>query len=183
MRAMILLIDILDGLTEYFGRLISWLVLFMVLMTFANVVLRYVYGISNVAMSETTLYAFAITLSASAGWTLLRNEHVRVDIFYGAMSQRARALIDLLGTVFFLAPVLYIIVTRAFPYVERSWKIREASAEVAGLPYIYILKTFLLVFAAVLAIQGLSFLLRNLYTLILGRPPVTRIRSELDVNP
>lgn len=168
------IIDILDAVTEYFGRLISWLTLFMVLVTFGNVVARYVYGISNVAMIETTVYAFAILLSASAGWTLLHNEHVRVDIFYGAMRERTRALIDLAGTAFFLFPVLWIIWDKGLPYVERSWKLRETSNEIAGLDFLYVLKTFIVIFAVVLAVQGLSFALRKIYVLVHGHAPQTR---------
>lgn len=174
-----IVIDILDGITEYFGRLISWLTLFMALVTFGNVVARYVYGVSNVAMIETTVYAFAILLSASAGWTLLHDEHVRVDIFYGAMRERTRAWIDILGTFFFLFPMLWVIWTKGLPYVSRSWKIGESSNEIAGLDYLYVLKTFILVFAVVLAVQGLSFLLRKIYFLIHGQAPRNRFGPSM----
>jgi TRAP-type mannitol/chloroaromatic compound transport system permease small subunit len=106
---------LLDALTEYFGRIVSWLVLYMVLVTFANVVLRYVYGLSNVALVETTLYAFAIVLAASPGWTMQRDEHVRVDIFYNMFSSRKRAVVDLLGAAVLLAPVLWVIAERSRP--------------------------------------------------------------------
>lgn len=161
----------LDALTEYFSRIVSWLVLYMVLMTFANVVLRYVYGISNVALVESTLYAFAIVMAASAGWTMQRDEHVRVDIFYNLLSSRKRAVIDLLGTAFMMAPVLWVIAERAWPYVARSWKIGETSNEVAGLDYLYVLKAFLLVFVAVMAMQALSTTLRKISFLLYGREP------------
>lgn len=169
-----IVVDFLDGVTEYFGRMISWLTLFMVLMSFATVVLRYVYGISNVAMIETIIYAFAMILAGSAGWTLLHNEHVRVDIFYGAMSERNKALVDLFGAAFFMFPVLFIIWSKGLPYVARSWKLRETSNEVAGLDYLYLLKTFILVFAVVLAVQGISFVLRTLHILIHGTPMQTK---------
>lgn len=167
-------IALLDGATALFGRLISWLVLYMVLVTFANVVLRYVYGYSNVALIESVLYAFGIVLTAVGGWTLLRDEHVRIDVFYASYGPRTKAVVNMLGTVFLLAPVLWVLGTRAFPYVERSWKLRETSNEVAGLDYLYVFKTFILVFVAVLAVQGLSFFLRNLRTLIRGREPDAR---------
>lgn len=173
-----IIVDFLDGLTEYFGRMISWLALFMVLMSFATVVLRYVYGISNVAMIETVVYGFAMLLAGSAGWTLLHDEHVRVDIFYGAMSERKKALIDLLGAVFFLFPVLFIVWSKGLPYVSRSWKLRETSNEVAGLDYLYLLKTFILVFAVTLAVQGVSFVLRKIHILIHGAPMNTKFGSR-----
>jgi TRAP-type mannitol/chloroaromatic compound transport system permease small subunit len=171
LRVLDLSIALLDGVTSLFGRIVSWLVLYMVLMTFINVVLRYVYGYSNVAMIETVLYAFAIVLASTPGWTLRHDEHVRIDVFYGRFTPRGRALVNVLGTLFLLAPVLWVLGTRSVPYVERSWKLKETSSEVAGLDYLYLLKSFLLVFVAVMAIQGLSFLLRNLRTLILGHDP------------
>ncbi|MDA0962173.1 MAG: TRAP transporter small permease subunit [Proteobacteria bacterium] len=171
MRLLDLSIAILDGITQLFGRAVSWLVLYMVLMTFANVVMRYMYGYSNIALIETVLYAFAIVLSSTAGWTLQRNEHVRIDIFYSRRSPRMQALTDLLGTLLLLAPVLWVVWTTGVPYVQRSWRLGETSAEVAGLPYIYLLKTFILVFAVTLGIQALSFALRNIRTLILGHDP------------
>jgi TRAP-type mannitol/chloroaromatic compound transport system permease small subunit len=162
---------LLDALTEYFGRIVSWLVLYMVLVTFANVVLRYVYGLSNVALVETTLYAFAIVLAASPGWTMQRDEHVRVDIFYNMFSSRKRAVVDLLGAAVLLAPVLWVIAERSRPYVMQSWKLREGSNEVAGLDYLYLLKTFLVVFVAVLAVQALSTSLRKISLLLYGQEP------------
>jgi TRAP-type mannitol/chloroaromatic compound transport system permease small subunit len=167
-------VDFLDAITEYFGRMVSWLALFMVLMSFTTVVLRYAYGISNVAMIETIIYAFAILFSASAGWTLLRDEHVRVDIFYTAMTPRGKALVDLCGAAFFLFPVLYVVWARGIPYVARSWALGETSNEVAGLDYLYVLKGFILVFAAVMTVQGISFTLRNIHTVIHGTPMHTR---------
>lgn len=171
MRFLDLPIAILDAVTIAIGRAFSWLTLFMVLMTFANVVLRYVFGLSIVAAYETVVYAFGIVLTGVAGWTLLTDQHVRIDVFYGRMQPRTQAWVNILGTVLFLTPLLVIIATRSVDYVRRSWKLREASTELAGLDYLYVLKTFILVFVAVLAVQGLSFFLRNLRVLILGYDP------------
>jgi len=172
-----IIVDFLDGITEYFGRMVSWLALFMVLVTFATVVMRYAYGISNVAMIETIVYSFAILFAASAGWTLLHDEHVRVDVFYGGMSERGKAAVDLFGAIFFMFPVIYIVWIMGVPYVTRSWKVRETSNEVSGLDYLYVLKTFILVFAVVLAVQGVSFVLRKIHVLIHGTLMQTRFGS------
>ncbi|MFC3613425.1 TRAP transporter small permease subunit [Lutimaribacter marinistellae] len=171
MQALDKVISVIDRITELFGKLISWLVLYMVLMTFANVVMRYVFGISIIALYESVLYAFAISMTALAGWALMRDQHVRVDIFYGAMRPRGRALVNIAGTVFLLAPMLWVLWSRSIPYVERSWKLRETSNEVAGLDYLYVLKTFMLVFVALLAFQAVSFLLKNLRIAVLGHDP------------
>ncbi len=162
-------ITLLDGLTAVVGRMVSWLVLYMVVVTFANVVLRYMYGISNIAMIETVLYAFAVVMAATPGWTLQRNEHVRIDIFYGTQPPRTKAAIDLAGSLLLLFPVLWVIWSSAVPYVQRSWRLQETSSDVSGLPYVFALKGLILVFVMVLAVQGLAFALRNLRVLITGQ--------------
>lgn len=174
MRLLDLLITVLETVTRLIGRSVAWLVLYMVLVTFANVVLRYMYGYSNVALIETVLYAFAIVMACTVGWTLERNEHVRIDIVYGALSARAKAMIDLAGTIALLAPVLYVVWTSSFPYVQRSWRLKETSAEVAGLPYLYMLKSVLLVFVVVLGVQAVAFALRALRVILTGAPAPER---------
>lgn len=156
----------------------------MVLMTFANVLLRYVFGLSIVAAYEAVVYAFGVVMTSVAGWALLTDQHVRIDVFYGRMAARKRAAVNVVGTVLFLAPLLYVITARSSDYVRRSWKVRETSNELAGLDYVYVLKSFILVFVAVLVIQGLSFFLRNLRVLILGFDPEKHAgRGEREDNP
>lgn len=161
-------IAVLEAVTRFFGRIVSWLVLYMVVATFANVVLRYMYGVSSVRMVETVSYAFAIVMATTVGYTFLHNEHVRIDIVYRRFTARGRAVIDILGSFLLLGPLLWIVWTRGMPFVERAWRLREGSADLAGWPYLYILKTVILVFVVVLAIQGLAFVLRALRTLITG---------------
>jgi TRAP-type mannitol/chloroaromatic compound transport system permease small subunit len=169
---MIRLIDpviaLLEAITRVFGRVVSWLVLYMVVVTFANVVLRYMYGISDAKLVESVLYAFAVVFAATAGYALLHNEHVRIDVFYGRLSARGRALVDLFGTLFLLCPLLWIVWTTGVPFVERAWRQREGSADLAGIPYLYILKTVILVFVVTLGIQALAFALRALRTVLGG---------------
>lgn len=161
LRAVETLADWLDRLTAWVGKLFAWLTLFMVVATFANVMLRYLYGISYVMLYESVLYAFAMVLTAAAGWALLHDDHVRVDIFYRSARPRTRAWIDIGGCLALLFPVLWLIWTRGLPYVERSWKLREGSQEMSGIQGIYVLKTFILVFVVVLAVQGVSLMLKR----------------------
>ncbi len=163
--AALLLIRVLDAATVVFGKVFAWLTLFMVAMTFVNVLLRYLYGVSIVVFYESVLYAFAMVLTAAAGWALLTDDHVRIDIVYRAASPRVRALIDIFGCIFLLAPVLWLIWERGLPYVERSWRLGEGSHEVSGIQGIYILKTFILVFVVVLAVQAVSLVLKRLLEL------------------
>ncbi|GHF45650.1 TRAP transporter small permease subunit [Seohaeicola zhoushanensis] len=178
MQAIDKVIAMIDRITEVFGRLISWLVLYMVLMTFANVVMRYVFGVSIISLYESVLYAFAIAMSSLGGWALLRDQHVRVDIFYSVLGARGKAIVNLAGTVVFLAPMLWVLWTSSIPYIERSWKLKEASNEVAGIPYLYVLKTFILVFVALLAFQTVSFFLRNLRIALIGHDPATAPKAD-----
>jgi TRAP-type mannitol/chloroaromatic compound transport system permease small subunit len=83
-------------------------------------------------------------------------------------------MVDLAGSVALLAPVLYVIWTSSFPYVQRSWRLKETSAEVAGLPYLYLLKSVLLVFVVVLGVQALAFALRALRVILTGAPAPER---------
>ncbi|APE42385.1 hypothetical protein BOO69_02365 [Sulfitobacter alexandrii] len=178
MRYLDLPIAILDAVTAAIGRAFSWLTLFMVLMTFVNVLLRYVFGLSVVAAHETVIYAFGIVMTGVGGWALLTDQHVRIDVFYGGMSARAKAIVNVGGTLLFLAPLLYVIASRSVDYVARSWKVREGSAEIAGLDYLYVLKSFILVFVVVLGLQAISFFLRNLRILVLGYDPAPPPRVE-----
>ncbi|MEO1191196.1 MAG: TRAP transporter small permease subunit, partial [Pseudomonadota bacterium] len=118
---------------------------------------------------EANLYAFAMVMTACAGWALLRNEHVRVDVFYREASARKKAIIDLFGVVCLMGPMLWLIYYRGLPYVERSWLLMEGSQVASGIPGVFVLKTFILVFAATLGLQGLSLAIKSLAVLA-GRP-------------
>lgn len=168
------LIRLLDRLTEAIGRLFSWLILAMVVIMFANVVLRYAFGIVDTKMYQTVYWSFGMVLTACAGYALLHDDHVRVDVFYGAASPRRRAAINLFGGLCLLAPFLYVLWERVFPYVRRSWLLREGAQEIAGIQAVYLLKSFILVFVIVLAIQGLSVILKALQALLHPEPPAQK---------
>ena len=152
-----------DGLNERVGRVVSWLTLAMVLLQFAIVLFRYVFGIGWIAAQEAIVYMHAAVFLGLAGYTLRHDGHVRVDIFYGSASPRARAKVDFFGSLFLLLPMAAAIFLLAFPYVTRSWAVFEGSQEGQnGIPGVFILKTFILVFAALVALQGLSLMAKSL---------------------
>ncbi|MGH6914492.1 MAG: TRAP transporter small permease subunit, partial [Geminicoccales bacterium] len=91
-----------------------------------------------------------------AGYTLLYDAHVRIDIFYHRFGARRRALVDLVGCVFFLLPSVGLIGWQAFPYVRRSWATLEGSSTLGGLPLVFLLKSLILVFCFLVGVQGLS---------------------------
>lgn len=145
-----------DAINGTIGRAVSWCALALVLIQFIAVVQRYVFGIGWIWVEESIVYLHATLFMAGAAYTLLEDGHVRVDIFYADATHRARAWIDLLGTVFFLWPVAVLIFAKAWPYVVASWAVWERSAETSGIPAVFLLKSLILVFAALIALQGLS---------------------------
>ena len=124
--------------------------------------MRYVFGLGSVKMQESIVYMHATIFMVAAGYTLLRNGHVRCDIFYAGASPRAKAAIDLFGVLVFLLPMCALIAWAAWPYVAASWAVREGSPEGSlGLPAVFLLKSVILVFAGLLALQGLSLALHS----------------------
>lgn len=161
--------DFIDRINVLVGKTLACLMIPLVLLVFANAVLRYVFGLGHVWLFEAVGYCFAILAVGLAGWALKENEHVRVDIFYSMMSRRMKALIDILGTALFILPFLWLMWDRSLPYVQRSWKTREGSMEISGIPYVWLLKTCLLLFCAVLGLAAVAFVLRAVHDLITGK--------------
>jgi TRAP-type mannitol/chloroaromatic compound transport system permease small subunit len=100
-----------------------------------------------------------------AGFALLRDDHVRVDIFYRPWSIRRKAIADLIGVVIFLIPFMVVVLIYATPYVQRSWRIFEGSANIGGMPGLFILKTFIPVFAVLMLLQGIAWAFRSILVL------------------
>ena len=155
----------IDAANEHIGRVASWLALLMVLLQFIVVVMRYIFGVGFIAMQEGVIYLHATLFLVGAGYTLLHGGHVRVDIFYRDARPRRRALVDLLGVVLFLLPVCVIIGWASWPYLEQSWSVFEGSKETSGIHAVYALKTMIMIFVVLIAVQGISLALRALLTL------------------
>ncbi len=152
--------DRIDGFIAAIGRAVIWLCLFLVLVQFALVLLRYALGIGSIWLAESVIYLHAAVFMLAAAWTLQQNGHVRVDVFYSKASPRAKAAIDLTGSLLLLLPFMAVILWFAVPYVSRSWSILERSREASGLPFVYLLKTLIPLFALLMALQGISQAIR-----------------------
>lgn len=161
----------LDRINAAVGAVVMWLAVGMVLVQFGIVLLRYVFGVSYIFVTEAEMYMHAALFMLGAGYTLLRDGHVRVDIFYGSLSERRKAAVDLIGTLVFLVPTCTVILYWTWPYVERSWAIREGAISVGGIPASYLLKSLIPAFAALLLVQGAAMALRNLAVLLGAEPP------------
>ena len=142
----------------------------MVLVTFAVVVMRYVFDVGFIWLQESVVWMHAFVFMAGAAYTLQQEEHVRVDIFYREMSDKRRAWVDLLGVVVFLLPLCAFLGWTAFDFVAVSWRLQEASRESGGLPYplIPLLKSVLVLMPITLGLQGLSLLQKSVNTLRTG---------------
>jgi TRAP-type mannitol/chloroaromatic compound transport system permease small subunit len=160
----------LERLSEVSGRLVSWLTLGMVLVTFLVVVLRYAFDTGWIAMQESVSFMHALVFMLGAAFTLRHDGHVRVDIFYGRYGRRGRAVIDLLGTLLLLLPTSTFILWMGWEYVANAWAVREGSREAGGLPGVYLLKTLILIMPILLILQGLAWVLQAVLVLT-GRGP------------
>lgn len=166
--------DEIDRITAAIGRVATWCSLYVVLAEFAVVVLRYAFGFGSIRLQESVLYAHAGLFMLAAAWVLQTDGHVRVDIFYARGTPRARAVVNLLGAVIFLLPFAAALFALTLPYVERSWHIFEGSPQPSGLPIVYLLKTIILMFAALIGLQGVAQAIRA--ALILSAPSGQRSR-------
>ena len=157
----------LDRFSMQLGKATAWLTLFMVLMTFIVVVMRYVFDAGLIWMQESVVWMHAFVFMMGAAYTLQQEEHVRVDIFYRNMSDTRRAWVDLVGVLLFLLPLCIFLGIKSYDFIAVSWKLKEASRESGGLPYplIPMLKTIILIMPLTLGLQGVALMLRSLRTI------------------
>src|SRR5579862_7707533 len=155
----------IDRAIAAIGRAAAWCCLYVVIAEFAVVAMRYALGIGSIKLQESVLYAHAGLFLLAAAWTLQTDGHVRVDIFYSQAKPRTRALVDLLGAIFFLLPFAAVLMALSIPYAERSWAILEGSREASGLPFVYLLKTLIPLFAFLIGLQGIAQAIRAVLVL------------------
>ncbi len=159
------IIRVINAVNRLIGNVFAWLSLAIVVVCFAIVVQRYAFSTTKLWMQDLYVWLNGAMFTAVAGFALLRNDHVRVDIFYRPASTERKALVDLIGVVFFLMPFAWVVYAYGWNFVARSWRLYEGSANIGGMPGLFILKSFILVFAFVIVIQGISMLLRSILVL------------------
>jgi TRAP-type mannitol/chloroaromatic compound transport system permease small subunit len=152
-------------MNEAIGRGVAWLTLTMVLVTFGVVILRYVFAIGWVWLQESYVWMHGVVFMVGAGYTLLHNGHVRVDVFYRPAGPRYKAVIDLFGAFALLLPMVTLVFVFGFEYVASSWAILEESREAGGMPGLFLLKTVILIFCVLTGVQGLSLAGRSVLVL------------------
>lgn len=159
------LITRLDAASDRFGQLVSWLSLALVLVTGLVVLLRYAFNWAPIALQESMTYLHASLFMLGAAYSLKHDKHVRVDVFYRKFTPRQKAWVDIGGTLFLLFPTCLFSLIICWPYVADSWSILERSVEGNGLPFIYLLKTLLLIQPVLLMLQGIIEIMRNIKNL------------------
>jgi TRAP-type mannitol/chloroaromatic compound transport system permease small subunit len=158
----------IDSINTRIGHAVAWCAVALVAVQFLAVVQRYVFGIGWIWVEESIVYFHATLFMAGAAYALLKDDHVRVDVFYRDAGVRARAWVNLCGVVAFLLPLSALIIVKGWPYVWASWTILERSAETSGIPAVYLLKSLILVFAVLVALQGISMAIRAALVLAYG---------------
>ena len=157
--------NILTGINAAIGRFVAWFMPLMTAGVLAIVLFSSVFRLGWVWPGELVAYLHAILFTAAAAYTLACDEHVRIDIWYGRMSARGRAMVNLIGVLLLLIPVCVVILVYAFPYVRGSWAVREYSPEGAGLPAVFILKSFILIMPVLLLLQGAAMAMHSVVVL------------------
>lgn len=160
--------QLLDRFICLLGRGVSWLCLAMVLVTGVVVTLRYFFDVGWIWLQETVTWMHATVFLLAAGYTLSRDEHVRVDVLYRDMSPRRQAVVDTLGVLLLLLPTCAWMLWSAWSYVIASWRVHESSLETGGLHGLFLLKTLIVVTPLLLAVEGIAIVVQR--WIRLGRP-------------
>ena len=150
----------IDGLNTSIAAVVRWLALFMVLVQFTIVVGRFAFGLNSIALQESVLYMHAALFMLGAGYTLLVDKHVRVDVFYAKASAVWQRRIDIFGHLFLLLPSMTALLYWSWPSVRNSWKIFEGPLSVGGIQAVFLLKTLIPAFCILVMLQSVSLLIR-----------------------
>jgi len=156
----------IDALNTWVGRAVAWVTLLVVVVVFSDVVMRYAFNISYVFTQELEWHLFAVIFLMGAGYTLLKDGHVRVDIIYQRFGDKGRAWINLGGVLLFLLPGCYLVIATSLNFVYMSFTGLEGSADPGGIPYRFILKACIPLGFSLMALQGLSLGIKSLLTIL-----------------
>ena len=141
--------------------MLGWAALGLIILQIFLIILTGVFRLGSIELQELLLYINSLIFLGGAGYVLQADAHVRVDIFYGQADERFQSKVNFFGTVFFLTPVLILVWMAGWPYVSGSWRILEGSVETSGLQAVFLLKSFILLFAFLLSLQALALLIRS----------------------
>ncbi len=160
-----------DAMNEWIGHMVSWVTLALVLVVFVDVVMRYLFNTSFVFTQELEWWVFGFIFLIGAGYTLLHEGHVRVDIFYQKASPKVRAWINLIGVIGFLIPGCLMLIVTSWNFTLNAWSVMEGSPDPGGIPFRFIIKGAIPVGFTLVLLQGLSLGIHSLFQ-IMGREKV-----------
>lgn len=161
MKPLLGLSRFIDTTTENIGKAVAWLILVAVLVSAGNAIIRKVFNMSSNAWLEAQWYLFGGAFMLAAAYTLQQNEHIRIDVVYGAFSRRVQHWIDLFGHCFFLMPFVFLMIYYFIPYVQMSYISGEGSSSAGGL-IVWPAKAILLAGFILLAFQGVSEIIKKI---------------------
>ncbi len=156
----------IDALNSWVGRAVAWTTALVVLVVFVDVVMRYAFNTSFVFTQELEWHLFAFIFLMGAGYTLLKDGHVRVDIIYQRLGPKSKAWIDFFGVLLFLIPGCVMIIVTSSTFVANSWAVMEGSPDPGGLPYRFLLKACIPVGFVLVLLQGISLGIKSLLTIL-----------------
>ena len=156
----------IDTLNLWVGRGVAWATALVVVVVFVDVVMRYAFNTSFVFMQELEWHLFGFIFLMGAGYTLLHDGHVRVDIFYQRLTPKAKAWINLVGVLFFLIPGCVLVIATSWSFVASSWAVMEGSPDPGGIPYRFLLKACLPAGFILLLLQGISLGIKSLFLIL-----------------
>jgi TRAP-type mannitol/chloroaromatic compound transport system permease small subunit len=151
----------IDAFTRWTGKRLAWLILVAVLVSTLNAIVRKVFDTSSNSWLELQWVLFSIVFLLCSPWTLLDNEHIRIDIINNMLPKKLRDSIDIVGHVFFLLPLTIVMIVTGGPFFMRSFEINEQSGNAGGLPQ-WPAKSLVIIGFAFLLIQGISELIKRI---------------------
>lgn len=151
----------IDAFTRWAGRRLAWLILLAVIVSAVNAIVRKVFDTSSNSWLELQWVLFSVVFLLCSPWTLLDNEHIRIDIVNNLLPKRLRDIIDLVGHAFFLLPLTIVMIVTGGPFFMRSYMINEQSSNAGGLPQ-WPAKSLIVIGFAFLFVQGLSELIKRI---------------------
>src|SRR4051794_27263817 len=151
----------IDAFTKWTGKRLAWLILVAVIISAVNAIIRKTFDSSSNSWLELQWVLFSIVFLLCAPWTLLDNEHIRIDIFNSMMPKKARNIVDLVGHAFFLLPLTIVMIVTGIPFFERSYHVNEQSGNAGGLPQ-WPAKSLIMIAFAFLLVQGVSELIKRI---------------------
>ena len=160
MAALLKLSRVIDALNFRIGKVVAWLILIVVLVSASNAIMRKVFDSSSNAWLELQWVMFGIIFLLCSPWTLMSNEHIRIDIINGMLPKRWRDIIDVIGHLFFLLPLTIVMIVTSIPFFLRSFRLNEQSMNAGGLPQ-WPAKSLILIGFTLLFLQGISELIKR----------------------